>query len=576
MSSKPDEGQRLALHAARALLVFLGCVLPTVAAAEPAGQAAASPELVQDQRGAFDLGPVWFEQRVGFRFRPELLVGGDLGAGESAAPEPLAAGNGGGPGTLLWASMRLRYEPTIHIGSPWAIHAGIDVFSNLVLGSTHVNAGGDFAGGLWQHSAASPSTGHYAFRDALQLRYLYGSWRILEILDLAGGRMTDGFGLGVGRNDGDCPDCDHGTIFDGVRVGFSYGDFRIEGTWEVTAAGTTTDRPGFEGQAVGLGQADDVHTYTVRLFSAPLTDRQRETRRRLLDEERDWAFDWGVFSAFVDQKLSSSVQTTEDCAAYGSTLKGDVALPYDCAELVPRDVFFWRPSVWFRTEWHPEPRLALRIELEAGALYGTAENVQRLAEFGKIKRTFAGFGGALEAELRVDAVRTGLYSGFATGDDRGHFGYLDGQDIVVPVPDDELWVDEAYANTRHNRTVTSYWFDRDYRLDLILFRQVVGGVTNAFYVKPWVAGDLLDTADLRLTGRLDVLYAMALQVAGTPGRGRHLGVEIDAELGLELGGGVSLGLTAGILVPLDALSNAETGAAADPAFAMRGLFRLDL
>src|SRR5690606_38123882 len=110
-----------------------------------------------------------------------------------------------------------------------------------------------------------------------------------------------------------------------------------------------------------------------------------------------------------------------------------------------------------------------------------------------------------------------------------------------------------------NRDVTSYWFNRDYRLDLILFRQIIGTVTNAIYVKPWVATEILRMESAVLTARLDVLYAAAAVPAGTPGDGQHWGVEIDGRVGLTTTDGFDTTLALGVLFPLDALDYRDTG-----------------
>jgi hypothetical protein len=149
-------------------------------------------------------------------------------------------------------------------------------------------------------------------------------------------------------------------------------------------------------------------------------------------------------------------------------------------------------------------------------------------------------------------------------------GVLDGQSVSVP--DDALYLDDASRAIRHNRTITSFWFHRDYHVDLILFRQVIGTVTNAIYVRPWISYTLLESDSLRLGARFDLLYAAAANPAGTPGNGRHWGVEMDGSVWLDMPYGFGITLNTGLLVPLDALDDPSTGQAASPAFAFRGVF----
>src|SRR5690606_36248621 len=157
--------------------------------------------------------------------------------------------------------------------------------------------------------------------------------------------------------------------------------------------------------------------------------------------------------------------------------------------------------------------------------------------------------------------------GLATGDDGEYLGVLDGQDVVDPD-------DDAYATNdalRANGTITSFIFNRDYLLDLILFRQVIGAVTNTAYIKPWIAGEVLRSEDLTRSLGLDVLYAMAMRPSGTPGDGRHWGLEVDARVVLETVDGFTASLASGILLPFDALADPLTGADAEPAGAVRAL-----
>ncbi|MCA9514608.1 MAG: hypothetical protein KC635_06690 [Myxococcales bacterium] len=520
------------------------------------------------------VGGVWLEHHGSFRIRPELLLGGDLGVGTSGVPEPLAAATGddSDASTLSWASMRIRYEPILHIGRNLTVHLGIDALDNLVLGSTHEATSDPVAIDLTNDAAASPSAGRNGWRDALRVRSLYGRWFAFDFFDLRVGRMPDPFGIGVSRNDGECPDCDYGTIVDAMRVGFELSGFRVEGSWEFTAVGATTAQltdVGDQGQDKDLGQSDDVQGFTITIGRRPVTDAQLEERRVALDEKREWVFDWSVFSSFTDQQLSSLepiADTSVSCSPSQVLANGQPVTRYECMQLYRRGAFFWRPGLWFHLERHPTFDESLRLDIELQGLVGNVTHPQRLEEADSQEaKDFLGFGGAVELEYQSDAWHLGFDGGFATGDDGDYVGVLDGQNIVEPD-------DDAYAqndNVRDNRKVTSFFFNRDYRVDLILFRQVLGTITNTVYFKPWIARDLLRMDGGTLTARLDVLYAMAAVPEGTPGDGRSWGVEVDGRLGLKLDMGLETTLAAGVLIPLDALDNADTGKSPDPAFTVQ-------
>ncbi|MFO0746146.1 MAG: hypothetical protein U1F43_10790 [Myxococcota bacterium] len=549
---------------------------------EPVPSAAGPGEEVPVRRTAPTrptAGSVWFENSGMLRFRPTLLMGGNLGLGNggpSPVPLPLEAktGDAADATSLAWADLRLRWSPTLHLGDQFSVHLGIDVVDGLVLGSTWADAGGLAAMGFESEAAASPSSGRFGWRDAMQVRSLYARWLAFDTFELVVGRVPDRFGLGLVRNDGGCEECDRGTIVDMVSLAFTLSGFRLQGTWEYTAVGATSDLAfaadrGAGGQPTDLGEADDVTTYTVRAGRFAVSAAEKEARRKMLDEDRLWAFDWALFTAFTDQTASSSEQlgeTSLECKPEGELADGQPIQPYACIQLFKRGAFFWRPGFWFKAERHPNLMSSLRVELEAAALIGDIAHPQRLLDADSLEaKTFQGFGAALEVEWKNQSLGLGLDSGFATGDDGQYLGILDGQNVVDPD-------DDAYATNdalRKNRKITSFWFARDYLVDLILFREILGGVTNAFYLKPWVSKTVLDTDAMTLSLRLDGLYALATRPSGTPGKGDQWGIELDGRAILELRDGFRASLGIGGLFPLDALDDPDTGKRPDPVFAAR-------
>lgn len=566
----------LAGTAAKLAFVALGLV-------GGAGSAFSAPGDEPEPRRSDDVtgqGAVWFSHRGEFRFRSELLLGGDLGGGgASGVPSPLGVTSGADEDTsaLSWASIRLRYEPTIHVGPALSVHLGLDALDNLVLGSTHEAAGGDLSLGLTGDAQASPSSGRNGWRDALSVRQAYGRWLAFDTLELTGGRMVDGFGLGLVRNDGACADCDFGTVVDRAALALTLSGFRIGAAWEYTAVGATTDLVNeVERQAGGqpkdLGLADDVSTYVLEVGQYPVTAVEQAARAKLLDEDRGWAVDWSLFASFTDQSLSSlepTVDSSVECQPSSTLGNGMPVTTYNCTRLVARDAFLLRPGLWLKLEHRPSFDETVRIELEVASLIGDIANPQRLLDDDiDDSKDFFGLGAAAELEWKRGRTAFGLDLGLATGDNGPYVGVLDGNNAVDPDDDNYLSNDAI----RNNKTITSFTFNRDYRVDLILFRQILGAVTNAAYFKPYVSHELLSTEEFTLNARLDVMYAMAMRPSGTPGNGDHWGLEFDGRVGLETRSGFEAALTLGLLVPMDALDDPTTGESADPVFAMRGLF----
>ena len=76
----------------------------------------------------------------------------------------------------------------------------------------------------------------------------------------------------------------------------------------------------------------------------------------------------------------------------------------------------------------------------------------------------------------------------------------------------------------------NFTFNRDFRVDSILFREVIGAVTNAFFFKPSYHRWLLQSGDHKLGAGASVMAAFAMEPDGTPGRSRGLGVEVGLKL----------------------------------------------
>jgi hypothetical protein len=112
----------------------------------------------------------------------------------------------------------------------------------------------------------------------------------------------------------------------------------------------------------------------------------------------------------------------------------------------------------------------------------------------------------------------------------------------------------------------------------MLFREVIGTVTNAGYYKPWVRYDLFDSVEDALGAQLDLLFAHALEPSATPGGDSFLGFEADLRLFYEEKGRFNLDIESGFLVPGSAFDyvdqNGEVVRSAEFAFTVQGRLTL--
>jgi hypothetical protein len=109
-------------------------------------------------------------------------------------------------------------------------------------------------------------------------------------------------------------------------------------------------------------------------------------------------------------------------------------------------------------------------------------------------------------------------------------------------------------------------FNREYKIDLILWRHLIGAVTNAAYAKPFLQYDLTKW----LTFKASNVTSFAMKPVATPGHGNVYGTEFDGDLGY-YGNKIFAGFSYGVLFPLGAMSHpANDPLAGGPGFPYMG------
>ena len=592
---------RLRIYAGLAGLVALALAAQAEAQPAPNGGVVPVPPAPKTVDGHSSTGAVRpfvdFDMKGSFRFRADLFgnpdldlpivgtpVGTDLAWGSGFLP-PLSQSALPGQDAadiVAGANIRLRWEPSVTVGESVKLHAQVDFLDNLVLGSTP-----DFAPGrpdaplvFFSEGQASPVSGVNSLTDAVRVKRLWGEFNLFHLLNFDVGRMPHHWGAGMLHNGGDCDDCDYGDSVDrvGVRIDVPLG-FYVYFGWDFPGEGALFDDPrDFYGQPYDASQVDDVDQWVLELFNWPISQEQQKERYEDLHVRRVPVVDWGIYNAFRQERYSSllldlpaecrnqSGPVLTDSGLSGGGASNVRSVGYDCLQLTNRDAFFWIPDAWVRLEWRPsfDERFLFEIEL-AGVLASDAGQVQADSSVDSSRIYWAG-AGVLRTEYRKAAWTGGLEVGTATGDDVGFFGVRDRSSTVVP--EDGLR-DRANAVVRGNQNVTSFVFNRDYHVDLLLFREVIGAVTNTVYTKPWVRWDILNSGSFDFGARLDLLYAAAMFEDGTPGRNANLGLETDFKLFLDVDDRFTGILETGVLVPFDGLDDVVTGSNAGPAWTLQ-------
>jgi uncharacterized protein (TIGR04551 family) len=481
------------------------------------------------------------------------------------------------------ANLRLRLEPTLSISDNVKIHTQIDVLDNVVLGSTPagyaneprttgyqvVPRGGYDALGAFSATQWAPQSGVTSTQDTIAVKRAWGDY-MSPLGRISFGRMPNHWGVGMLFNAGDGYDSDWQTTVDRIMFTYAFPDWGlyVSGAWDFANEGPTssalhgeTGRLGDDsqlgagfyeqnGQRYDVMNSDDLDQYVVMIV-----------RRMEEQQARRWlakglpVVDAGIYFAY--QRQSNSNESTDP--DHGASL---TQAPSNVAEgLVRRGYEAAIGDLWLDLRFY-----GFHAAVEAALWYGTVENTLRAeTDYENAQAplddgwTIRQFGIAAETEYRAieNRLRLGFDFGFASGD----------SDVasIRPTPSGS----SASSMDRQltlDRTFSTFRFHPDYRVDLILFRNILTRVTGAYYFKPHVGYDFLRDPDgHRLGGGASVIWSRASEPVQAPGHAPDLGVEVDLKLLYQFSpgavvtddvmqmGGFYTALEYGVLFPLDGL-----------------------
>ena len=233
------------------------------------------------------------------------------------------------------------------------------------------------------------------------------------------------------------------------------------------------------------------------------------------------------------------------------------------ARALRRDAQATIASLWFRQQNN-----RYRVEAEAVTIQGMVGSFATKAEDVGNPAVedieISQLGAALETEYKLakDKLVVGLDAGYASGDDYPRWGLRPGTGQVA-AGDRETGDTRQFGcpvgtetNTANpcsaalDKNITNFRFDPSYRVDQILFREVIGGITDAWYVKPHLAYALNPASKLKAAA----IYGQAVHAQSTPGGETPLGLEFDLGLDIKLKNRLGFALDYGLLFPLAGLN----------------------
>lgn len=503
------------------------------------------------------------------------------------------------------ANMRLRFAPTLRVGDNISVHTQMDLFDNLLLGSTPqglsnapapgggyaVTARGGYAPiGTFAATQWSPVGGVNSPTDAILVKRVWGVYHS-PIGTLSFGRMPHEWGLGMVHNAGNDYDADFGDNVD--RIMFSTGlpeynlyaslawDFYNEGATSSvlhSQQGPSSDNLPFgsgafsqDGQPYDAARIDDLDHWVLML----LYKNEEQLARRQLALGNP-VINAGAYFSYQQQQIANDTTDVDAGASLGNS-------PRKLSEgFVRRGYEAVLGDLWLQLRYRK-----FRFELEAALLYGTLDNTLNTDDdFTNVRDsqndgwTVQQFGIATQTEYRAlsDRLRLRFGFGYATGD----------PDVVSLEPTSSATsATSVERQLTLDRNFSTFRFHPNYKIDLILFRSLLTRVEGAYYFRPSIEYDFFTDGCVRREGRgpcpggatvdplesgggqragagLTAIWSRASQPIQAPGHEPDLGVELNLKVYYQITpgqvrptvdemGGFYTSLEYGVLFPLPGL-----------------------
>ena len=509
----------------------------------------------------FDLG--WDDLALrenGVQFRDSTLPwtrNPDNGLRDLCSTDPVAGSTTRVPGnctgrTQTMAKMRFRINPEIHVTDNIAIYSQIDVFDNLILGSTPQ--------GFYTRGEPSPWAPVTAFSQtqvtpteqnsltpSITVSRAWAEVTNQTLGQIRFGRMPGQWGLGILANAGNGIDSDYQTHSDRIMYAARVKPLHLflAAFYDFASTGGTSAQYRYEsgqGQPIDVSQLDDVNQYGLALGRRvdPAEARQRLARGQLVVNA-------GLYGLYRTQLLTSEYEQRGSATA-DQRVAGTGMSPTYGSQFSRRDAWAVISDVWLQVLHR-----SFRFELEAAFIYGNTSLSVAANDSGARRIDIATFGGAAEFEYRLLNNRLTLEfkTGYASGD----------ADLEGLTYGDRLITPQRAAATSNSL----FRFHPDYRVDMILWRQIFRQVSGAYYFRPGVTYAFVNSpGGDRLYGRAAVIWSRASEFVQTRGNAADLGIEINAELtyqsnfrdttlGDRPGAGFFASLQYGVLFPMAGL-----------------------
>lgn len=454
-------------------------------------------------------------------------------SGQPLFPTPLSGGQ-----LIEHGEIRARTDVAIYArGVGVAVKARIDWLDNVAIGGDP-----DLRGG-------SPATTPGQRPTIPKVKRAWGEV-LTPIGVVAAGRLGAHFGLGMTANGGDCEDCDHGDASDRAALISPLFGHLVAFAYDISSRGPF------------LRSRDDGHDLVIEpnaAVSGPTFAIFKTHSPATLARRADAGYTSVEYAAYFTRRMHGNdipssylpiaqpreTFTSDDVIRQGFTANG--------------------VGGWLRVS-----HAAFRVEAELAYLRANVEQPSLIPGAAiTVPVTSNQLGFAAKSAFLAGPAQLGLDGGYASGDSAPGFGAFPRTGQLAPVRGS---YEGAQAYPPRDRTVDNFRFHPDFRIDQILFREIIGTVTDAIYVRPHARLTLLEVG----TGRLDAIAALiaswAAEPSSTPSGARALGIELDPELRYAHPDGLAISFSHGVFLPGAAFDGGASPAKPAQAFRVRAGF----
>lgn len=457
---------------------------------------------------------------------PKLCTPDEVGAGSNNAGTSanLACKNN----TQMMGNLRFRLDPELHISDNLRVMSQIDLFDNLVLGSTPDGYRNTPSSSGYAVAARSgyvpisfntttsdtPTSGINSVRDSIRVKRAWAEYAT-PVGELRFGRMPNHWGLGILNNSGDGYDDNYQSTID--RIQFTTGlkplDLYVTGAWDFISEGATSDNIGiYRGQPYDLAQSDDVSQYMLAV-----TRRKSREMTRLALARGEFVINAGLKVEYRHQLMANDANNGLGGTA-GGCAGGAAALSCQPGQLtyMRRGASTWTPDLWLQLLYKK-----FRFEAEAVTIQGnmdnnSANNADKETQNVGYKVRQYGIATEIEQRLVEDKLRLGFNFGWSSGDS-------DVQGLAPPYSGAE--------NQHGDRTDRTFRFNPAYSVDLILYRNILTRVQGTYFFRPSASYDFLrDASGQKLGGGVAAIWSRASEFMQAPGHAHDLGIELNANV----------------------------------------------